>query len=256
MVRVRESGSPWKVFDCKTSTLLALPATSIGSCEAKAGQCTIPGLLIEKQYEAMLRAKNSIGWGDWSPTAKLTLSAHLPVAPCAPTLEPVSEDSIRVRYAAPPGCASVLVRVREPGSPWKVFDCKTSTLRSLPAKSIGTCEANAGQCTIPGLLTQRTYEVMLKAKNSIGWGDYSPTAKLTLSEPDTVEEVGCCSWSERDAELRKQAVDVDDDGEVAPPTQNKRAANFIDLETNTMHGSNLAKRVRSSALDLELRRIA
>ena len=98
---------------------------------------------------------------------------------------------------------------------------------------------------------------MLKAKNSIGWGDYSPTAKLTLSEPDTVEEVGCRSWSERDAELRKQAVDVEDDDEVAPPTQqNKRAANVIDLETNTLHGPNKAKRVRPSAQDLELRRIA
>ena len=181
-VHLREAGGPWKTFDSRKSTLLALPAQRVQQCKAQAGKVTIPGLDPQKKYEVRIKAKNSVGVSEeWSPIAQLQLAAHAPAAPCAATLEPESRDSIRVVYAAPPGCSRVKVQVYEAGGSWMTFNPTTNNLVQDRPDIVG-CLTSAGQCTIPGLDLKKTYHVRLKAKNHIAWSaNWSPTSRLRLA---------------------------------------------------------------------------
>ena len=74
---------------------------------------------------------------------------------------------------------------------------------------------------VTGLEGGAQYHALINAKNAFGWGNDSPFGKpLKLKEdPSELEVTGSRSWAERDAELRKRAIDVDD--EAGPSKENR-----------------------------------
>ena len=66
---------------------------------------------------------------------------------------------------------------------------------------------------VTGLEGGASYTAYISAWN-IGWGKPSPGSKpLKLKEdPSELEVTGSRTWAERDAELRKRAIDVDQAG--------------------------------------------
>ena len=57
-----------------------------------------------------------------------------------------------------------------------------------------------------------SYTAFISAGNTFGWGKDSPESKPLKLEDDELEVTGSRSWAERDAELRKRAIDVDQAG--------------------------------------------
>ena len=93
-------------------------------------QCVVRGLTSQESYEATVRVKHVVGWGDMSSVSlALRIGFCVPCAPAAPVLEAVDEGSIRVKWA-PPLCSPwptlYTTRVRTAGSTeWKFFDVAT-----------------------------------------------------------------------------------------------------------------------------------
>ena len=120
--------------------------------------------------------------------------------------------SLRVRWAAPPGSEFVTVFVKKDGGlhPHPVVDAATGKLgRGGVARAH---RASTGECVVTGLEAGVSYTSVIKARNDFGWSHSSPESKpLTLKE-DELEVTGSRSWAERDAELRKRAIDVDQAG--------------------------------------------
>jgi len=74
---------------------------------------------------------------------------------------------------------------------------------------------------VTGLEGGASYEAQICASNDFGWGKSSPFSRpLKLKEDSSELEVtGSRTWAERDAELRKRAIDVDD--EAGPSKENR-----------------------------------
>ena len=122
-------------------------------------------------YEVRVRAENEVGAGAWS--ASVTMRAGAPDAPNAPTL--VSGNSaLAASWDAPnQGGAAIAdydVRYKQTAvSVWKYMpDTASSTARSA---------------TIDNLTNGISYDVQVRAGNSIGDGGWSPSAALKAGAP-------------------------------------------------------------------------
>ena len=180
-VQVRSAGGEWQNFDRHTA-MLCLPSSPWVACAASAGQCTVPGLRFDKFYAVRCMAQNSAGSSStWSPTTSLRIATHLPPRPYCPTLEPVSCDSMRIRYAAPPCCSHIKVQLRPAEGQWKSYNSTTGKLVQDRPDLLG-CPSNSFECTIQQLDPKTRYEVRLKAKNSVGWSqEWSSVQRLTIA---------------------------------------------------------------------------
>ena len=125
---------------------------------------TISSLANGTSYEVQVRAENSEGEGDWSPSASAT-PRTVPDAPAAPTLTP-GDGQIAVSWDAPDdGGAAITdydVRIRTSGS-W------------TDHTHVGT----GTTATISGLSNGTSYEVQVRAENAEGEGDWSPSSSAT-----------------------------------------------------------------------------
>ena len=127
------------------------------------------------------RGADDFDWGPTSP-ASSPLTIVPPVAPQAPLLEAVSNDSIKVTFATPPHCLDVDM----------IFHDGNSQLRVRPDLTLGPREAGgdiltSAQCKQPsivvtGLSDKLTYKVALAAYNGC-WGRRGPWSEpLKLAE--------------------------------------------------------------------------
>ena len=152
-VRYRPAGGSWT----------ELPDTA----KSTARSVTITGLRDGTAYEVQVRAGNSIGDGPWSQSAMAT-PVGVPAAPAAPDVTG-GDGQLEVRWTPPSDNGSPIddydVRFRGPGGSWSsVRDTEKSTATSA---------------TIRGLRNGITFEVQVRAGNSVGDGPWSSSGTGT-----------------------------------------------------------------------------
>ena len=148
------SASGWREWNSGMSTTLS---------------ATITGLTNGDSYQVRVRAENSAGAGDWSAAASATPAAQAPSKPDAPTLT-VGSTQLKVAWDAPTANGAQItdydVRYkRTSATTWTEWnDSDTST-------AIGTI--------ITGLSNGQSYDVQVRATNSVGDSQWSDSASAT-----------------------------------------------------------------------------
>lgn len=167
----------------------------------------VKGLAKNSTYKVSLEAHNGSCWGPRGPWSKpLTLADHVPEPPCAPLLDQITQDSVRVRCALMEDCTHASIFFIQ-GSVRKVVDNNTHTLcNNGTGKATTAPRAKAGG-VVSGLQPDTEYEVYYKVCNAFGWSHSSPSSPFRTRSD--VEITGARTQEARDAELRKHAIDVD-----------------------------------------------
>ncbi len=133
---------------------------------------TIMGLTRGTTYQVRVRAKNSIGNGDWSTVPGEGTTSDAPSVPQPPTVVAVSDTSLRVTWTAPNDNGSAItdydVEYRVQGTGNYQDWSHTGTGRTA---------------TITGLTHSTTYQVHVRAKNSLGNSVWSVPGSGTTNAP-------------------------------------------------------------------------
>ena len=133
------------------------------------GGYNLTGLTQSTSYDVQVSAHNSVGWSAWSNTKSATTQAlvQAPDAPSFPLLTSGNQQ-IAVRWSAPANNGAIITD----------YDIryKVSTVTGWTSKShIGT----ALSTTITGLTNSVTYNVQVRAKNSVGSSGWSASSSAT-----------------------------------------------------------------------------
>ena len=141
---------------------------------------TISSLTNGTTYRVRVRARNSVGTGDWSP-----VSAHAigrPSAPAAPTL--TSDDTeIIAKWSAPASPVAIIdYDVRYCSSACNV-DANWTPIADVT-------DSTALSATIGSLNNGTTYYVQVRAEASVGAGPWSPSASIKAGLPDAPSGIG------------------------------------------------------------------
>ena len=138
--------------------------------QSTATTATITGLTNGTTYEVQVRAGNSVGDGEWSASATGTpvAAAAVPSAPSAPSLT-AGDGQLGVSWTAPSDNGAAIddydVRYRPADGSWT----------ELP----DAVKSTSTTATITGLTNGTTYEVQVRAGNSVGDGAWSASATGT-----------------------------------------------------------------------------
>ena len=129
---------------------------------------TIPSLTNGQSYQVQVRARNSVGWGGWSDSASDTPAAQAPDAP-APTLTP-DDQEIEVTWDAP----------ADNGDAITGYEVRYRPVTNPASAWTGHSHSGAGtSATIDGLTNGQSYQVQVRALNSVDWSGWSPSASAT-----------------------------------------------------------------------------
>ena len=140
---------------------------------ASARSYTITGLRSGVRYEVEVAAQSSAGTSQSATayaTTKAAVAVSVPDAPSRPTLRD-DDGSVQVSWSAPADNGASIdryeVRYRRSGrTSWSDWDGSGSSRRlRITGTSAGT-----------------TYEAQVRARNSEGWGPWSPTATVTTQQ--------------------------------------------------------------------------
>ena len=135
---------------------------------------TLTGLTNGSEYQVQVRATNSAGIGDWSPSSSVvTRTPAAPDAPAAPTL--VSGHTLLdVSWTAPPSNGSTI-------TDYDVRYCEGSgTCADADWKDF-SFSGTGLSATITGLVNGTPYQVQVRATNGVGTSDWSPSATGTAA---------------------------------------------------------------------------
>ena len=160
-VHYREAGGNWT------------DASHAGTSTTK----RIESLAADTAYEVRVRASNAEGAGDWSPAAsgRTDVAAEAPDAPSAPTLT-AGTTWLEASWTAPADNGAAItgydVHYRAAGGNWQ------------DASHAGTTTTKR----IEGLTADTAYEVRVRASNTEGTGDWSPTASGRTGASDGASE--------------------------------------------------------------------
>ena len=159
-------GAPINDYDLRVRRLSGT-WQELTSEESTATRVRIVGVRNGVTYEVQVRAENSVGAGPWSPSARGT-PVGVPAAPAAPTVRS-GDGQLEISWTPPSDNGSRIddydVRWRGPGGSWSPLpDAEKST---------------ATRATIRNLRNGVTFEVQVRAGNSVGDGPWSPTATGT-----------------------------------------------------------------------------
>jgi hypothetical protein len=201
--------------DGTTSEKLVLPDLTLARVQGqgqevgcwKGPSVVIKGLLITSTYKVTLKGHNGSCWGPRGPWSKpLKLADHKPEPPCAPHFDKITQDSVRLRCALMDDCTHANILFKQ-GSVRKAVDNDTHTLCNNATGSVTPAfKAKEGE-VVTGLQPDTEYTVYYTVMNAFGWSMRGPASKFrTLSD---VEITGARTQEARDAELRKNAIDVD-----------------------------------------------
>ena len=137
----------------------------------------IESLTPDTAYEVRVRASNAEGAGDWSPaaSARTDPSAEEPDAPAAPTLT-AGTTWLEASWTAPEDNGAAItdydVHYRTTGGNW------------TDASHTGTTTTKR----IESLSPDTAYDVRVRASNTEGSGDWSPSASGRTAEADGTSE--------------------------------------------------------------------
>ena len=176
-------------------------------------------------WEARVRAMNAVSFSAASPvsSAVAVLGPKVPPAPSAPLLEAAGNGKLRVRFAAPaaePACSETAVYLRTVGA--VVWGAVNGETKRLVYDGKGSCvPLCTGEVVVQGL-SAGSWEARVRTMNAVGFSDASPvSSRISVEAADDegdVAIVGSKSWADRDRELRKRAIDIDD-GDVQQETE-------------------------------------
>ena len=145
--------------------------STIGSVDVTETMHTITGLTNGTKYAVRVRAENSTGTGDWSPTGTTTPGA--PASPSAPTLT-ASDGEIGVEWTAPNDRGNAITGY---AVQW------TLASDSGFASPISSASVTQTSHTITGLTNGTEYAVRVRAVNGVGTGGWSPADTATPAGP-------------------------------------------------------------------------
>ncbi len=137
--------------------------------------------LVNGHYQVQVRARNSEGWGDWSPDASYTVSvtAHSAAGESSPSSETVVGVPDAPRLAGVTGGDGLLsVSWDAPSGNGAAIE-KYDILVDGSDVSVATGTYGVTSTTVTGLSNGVTYTVQVRARNSAGWGDWSQSAHAT-----------------------------------------------------------------------------
>ena len=195
-------------------------------CDSLGPSILVKGLSFESTYEVALEAIDGC-WGPRGPWSKpLKLADHTPEPPSSPVIDSITEDSVRVSFSLLPDCSHGGLWFLQ-GNKVLYFDYASGTL-SGPGSRFAITPASEGKkgIVVSGLLPYTSYEVKCKAMNAFGFSGFSPGSTFRTLPEDDVEILGTRTQAERDAELRKRALDVDAHG---PPAALRAKTTAADL---------------------------
>ena len=131
---------------------------------------TITGLTNGTAYQVQVRAANSHGDGPWSLSTNGAPAAQKPGKPGAPTLTH-KHQSLDASWTAPAANGEAITgyRVRHCDNS---KDCSANSANWTPKDLTGTGTST----TITGLTNGTTYQVQVRATNSVGDGQFSGSA--------------------------------------------------------------------------------
>ena len=161
-LQIRVDGEEWKISD-EIKIITAVRITD---------------LINGTTYEVQVRAANSVGESDWSESGKGT-TPGVPDAPAAPWEVRPGDGELVVRWLAPEDNGAPIeyykLRIRADGEKWNI----------LFVPDDGRIFAQ-----LTGLINGTTYEVQVRAANSVGESDWSESGKGTpAGEDDRVDPV-------------------------------------------------------------------
>ena len=182
-LRIRPEGEDWSTFDL--------------SDEGTITGVSITGVTNGTTYEVKIRAVNSVGKSDWSPSGWGTpmTAAAVPDAPATPTVE-ARDDELLVSWSHPADNGAPIehyeLRIRPEGEDWSTLDLSN--------------EGRITEVSITGVTNGTTYEVKIRAVNSVGKSDWSESgwgtpgavgfaakitglARLSVADADAEENV-------------------------------------------------------------------
>ena len=135
------------------------------SAETSTSPITVTGLSYNTTYEVIIRAVNSVGDGQISNMESITIS---PVAPSAPTITSITPRSseITINFSVPTNNGGAAI---------------TDYKYSLNGGAFIAAGTTTSPITVTGLSYNTTYEVIIRAVNSVGDGQISNMESITIS---------------------------------------------------------------------------
>ena len=127
----------------------------------------IGGLSPVTTYGVVSRARNSAGWGAWTPIATFTTLSTVPSAPNAPAVASLGVDSAALTWAWPSNGGAVITSAR--------LQVSTSPAFANPTEVTSTITS----ATVTGLLPGTLYYARVRADNINGPGAWSATTTFT-----------------------------------------------------------------------------
>ena len=176
------------------------------TCGKPGPSIVVTGLSDQLKYKVSLNAYDGFCWGPRGPWSKpLKIVENVPDPPTAPIVDKVTQNSFRLRLNLMPDCTHGGVYLSH-GSVQEQFCDKTLQLVAQGAIGPSAFKLKHG-VVISGLQPDTLYHVYISAASAIGWSKTGPASTFrTLSD---VEITGARTQEARDAELRKNAIDVD-----------------------------------------------
>ena len=179
------------------------------------GYTIIKTLLPTTTYTVTAVALNTFGESLPSPATTYRAADHVPDAPCAPEVEVIGDSSVQVAYAVPECTHSnviskgAVICFEACGNRF-ALDRKTQQLvlwqGDYTNLNLRVCDT--GRVTIKGLAPDTTFDVSVYAVNPCGMSSQSPKTTI-ITDKSEVEVTHVKSAEERDAELIKEALDVE-----------------------------------------------
>lgn len=142
-----------------------------------ASPCTVTGLTNGVDYRFEVRARNAVGWSDWSGASAVVRPDTKPQAASVTALKP-GDRTMNVTWAAPKNEGSAIIEYQLQWTNVGAGAGQGGT-KKVPAGSLATL--------VSGLVNNDEYTYRVQARNGAGWGPYGPTLKgQSFGTPGTV----------------------------------------------------------------------
>ena len=136
-------------------------------------------LVASTAYQVQVRAKNSAGWGSWSPSGTDTTDAPgrvtVPGRPAAPS---VDGGNLRLSVSWSPPSSNGGGRITHYQLQYRTGSGAWETGSDLAGSSTSATISN-------NIRASTAYQVQVRAKNSAGWGSWSTSGTDTTDAPPT-----------------------------------------------------------------------